>query len=96
MESEKKTEVADVRKNLSDAFVAQVGASGFLLNAWRATLSPERTAHLQEFLSKGLRLVVTTAQREGDPMVVVNLIDQAGGLQTLDTIEFVGGAMTVH
>lgn len=96
MESENKTEVADVRKNLSDAFIAQVGASGFLLNAWRATLSPERTAHLQELLSKGLRLLVITSQRADDPIVAVNLIDQAGGVTTLDTIEFVDGAMTVH
>lgn len=72
---------------LSDAYHAAVRAHRALLLSWRMNLPDERKRQVDAFEAKGLRLGLQMLMPRDDWIVNVVLLDNRGGIVTLETIE---------
>lgn len=76
------------------AFDVHAVTAESLIAAWRNHLTDERADQLAMYEAKGLRLgvFVTVPENKYRPVVNIMLVDYAGGMQPLDTIQHEPGA----
>ena len=82
-------------ERMARAYASALRANAALLIAWKGSLSAERRAELAAFEAKGLRLGLTLTIPERTWIFSVILLDPAGGIVVLETLEAsLGGAST--
>jgi hypothetical protein len=81
-------------KRLKAAYVQALRANAELLTAWKAALSPERRAQLAAFEGRGLRLGLQLVIPNDAWLINIILLDPAGGIVTLETIELATSGAT--
>jgi hypothetical protein len=90
-----KTMTAQTPNTLPQAFGACVSSACALLITWKAGQSAERLRQLAAFEANGMRLGLAVVIPDDRWIVQVTMLDAAGGILVIDTIEQTGALPSV-